>query len=222
MTDDSDFLLYGFWSSSATYRVRVALNIKGLSADEHFINVAAGEQRREDYLKVNPLGAVPAFFPGRQHPPLTQSLAILEFLEEVQPTPPLLPKDSYERARVRSIAAMLTSDTHPLITPRVRNYLAQSCGFDDAKVRIWLTHWLNTGLAAVESRLSSESQTGAFCHGESITVADICLASLIAVTRVLKIPVPDMPTIGRIMTNCNQQDAFVRADPWKQEGAPAA
>ncbi|MEH2481482.1 maleylacetoacetate isomerase [Nitrobacteraceae bacterium AZCC 2146] len=165
MTDQPDFELYGFWRTSATYRVRVALNLKGLTAHERVIDLDAGEQLNEDFLKINPLGAIPALIVKGQLP-LTQSLAILEFLDETHPLPPLLPGDPHGRARVRSIAAMLAADTHPLITPRVRKYLSTVAGFDDAAVRAWLVHWFDTGLAAVERRLASEAATGTFCHGD--------------------------------------------------------
>ena len=153
--------------------------------------------------------------------PLTQSLAILEFLDEIHPTPPLLPSDPHGRARVRSIAAMLAADTHPLITPRVRKYLAITAGFDDAAVRAWLVHWFTTGLAAVEERLASEPATGRFCHGDEVTIADICLLSITATMKVLKIEIAGIPTINRIVATCEAMEAFAKADPLKQVGAPA-
>lgn len=219
------FELYGFWRTSATFRVRVALNLKGLAAHEHFVNLDAGEQRSAAYLKINPLGGIPSLVDTGHSPlappvPLTQSLAILEFLDELQPLPPLLPSDLHGRARVRSIAGMLASDTHPLITPRVRRYLGQS-GFDDAAWRAWQTHWFGTGLAAVEQRLASEAATGLFCHGDQCTLADICLVSVVGVMQVFGIAVADTPTIGRIVARCQALDAFARAQPGRQQGAPA-
>lgn len=213
------FDLYAFWRTSATFRVRVALRMKGLDATEHQVNLDAGEQRSDAFLKINPLAAIPALVtPG--HPPLTQSLAILEFLEELQPTPPLLPADLHGRARVRSIAGMLASDTHPLITPRVRRYLTGTAGFDDTAWRAWQTQWFGTGLAAVEQRLASESATGRFCHGDVPGMADICLASIAAVMRVFKISVPGTPTVDRIVAACEELDAFQQAQPLRQVGAP--
>ena len=214
------FELFAFWRTSATYRVRVALNLKGITAHERIVNLDAGEQRSEAFLKVNPLAAIPALLePGQ--PPLTQSLAILEFLDEFQPTPPLLPRDLHGRARVRSIAGMLASDTHPLVTPRVKKYLTASGGFDDAAWRAWQVQWFTTGMAAVEQRLASESATGTFCHGDQPTIADICLASIVAVMRIFKITVPDTPTIDRIVKACDAHEAFAKAEPGKQQGAPA-
>lgn len=219
MIDQPQFELFAFWRTSATYRVRVALNLKGLKAHERIVNIDAGEQRSEAYLKINPLGGIPTLVEAG-HPPLTQSAAILEFLDEIHPSPSLLPADPHARARVRGIAAMLTADTHPLVTPRIKKYLTTTGGFDDAAFRAWQLHWFTTGLAAVEQRLASEPATGKFCHGDQPTIADICLASIIAVMRVFKMTVPDTPTIDRIIANCDAHDAFAKADPFKQIGAP--
>lgn len=219
MTTQPDLELYAFWRTSAGYRVRVALNLKGLKAHETFVNIDAGENRGEAYLKINPLGGVPALVVNGSTP-LTQSLAILEYLEELQPIPALLPRDPEGRARVRSIAAMLAADTHPFITPRVKKHLVKVADFDDARFRDWQVHWLMTGLQAVEKRLASETQTGTFCHGDQPTMADICLASIIAVMRVFKIAAPGIPTIDAIIARCDAIEAFAKADPFKQEGAP--
>jgi len=178
MADHPRFELFAFWRTSATYRVRVALNLKDLAAQERIVDLDAGEQRSEAFLAINPLAAIPALV-EEGFPPLTQSLAI----------PPLLPADPHGRARVRSIAAMLAADTHPLITPRVKRYLTEQ-GFDDAAWRAWQTQWFSTGLHAVERRLASESQTGEFCHGNTVTMADIVLMSILVVARVFKIEVP--------------------------------
>lgn len=220
MSNPPQFELYSFWRTSATFRVRVALNMKGMSAHEHNINIDAGEQRSAAYLTINPLGGIPTLVEVG-YPPITQSLAILEFLDETQPTPALLPSDRHGRARVRSIAAMLASDTHPLITPRVKKYLVANNSFDDAAWRAWITHWFTTGLGAVEQRLASENATGNFCHGDVPGMADICLASVVAVMRVFKVTVPNTPTIDRIMVNCDALEAFAKAAPSRQVGAPA-
>ncbi len=224
MTNAPRFDLYSFWRTSATYRVRVALNLKGITAIEHNINLDTGEQRSEAFLKINPMGAIPAMMDrqsGQSKTPLTQSSAILEFLEESYPTPALLPQDAHARARVRSLAALLTGDTHPLITPRVKKYLTTTGGFDDAAWRAWQIHWFTTGLQALEQRLSAETETGVFCHGDQLTIADICLASILVVMRVFKIDVQGIPTVQRIMLACEQLDAFAKAAPAKQLGAPA-
>jgi maleylacetoacetate isomerase len=234
--------MYSFWRSSATYRVRVALALKGLSVDERNVDLDAGGQRDPAFLAVNPMGGVPtlvevgdasaaplASAPPTSSPltsspltssPLTQSTAILEFLDETTPEPPLLPSDPRGRARVRSLAAMLTADTHPLVVPRVKKYLLAN-GFDDAAWRRWQINWFTTGLQAFEQRLVKEPGTGMFCHGDAVTIADICMASLIVVTRVFKVDVPDIPTVRAIMQRCEALPAFANSDPMKQEGAPA-
>ena len=211
--------LFAYWRTSAAYRVRVALNMKGVAAREHQINLDAGEQGGEAFLKINPLAAIPALVePG--HAPLTQSLAILEFLDERHPDPPLLPSDPYGRARVRSLALMLAADTHPLITGRIKKYLTGAGGFDDAAWRAWQIHWFGVGLQAFERRLSSEAETGAFCHGDQPGLADVCLASILVVARIFKIAVPDIPTIDRIFERCEALPAFAKAEPSRQIGAP--
>lgn len=224
MTDPARFELFSYWRTSATYRVRVACNLKGIKPQEHNIDIDAGEQRSPAYLQINPMGAIPALVdhgPGQPSTPLTQSLAILEFLDESFPQPPLLPADAHGRARVRSLAALLAADTHPLITPRVRQYLMGAGGFDAAAWRAWQVHWFSTGLLALEQRLAGEPQTGAFCHGDVPTTADICLASILVVMRVFKIEVPGTPTLQAIMARCEQLPAFAAADPARQAGAPA-
>ena len=223
MTDAARFELFSFWRTSATYRVRVAFNLKGVQARERNVNLDAGEQRAAAYLQLNPMGAIPALIdhgPGQPPTPLTQSLAILEFLDETYPTPPLLPADAHGRARVRSLAAMLAADTHPLITPRVKKYLTGPGNFDDAAWRAWQIHWFTTGLQAVEQRLAGEGETGTFCHGDTPTMADICVASILVVLPIFKIEVAAIPTIRRIMAACERQEAFAKAEPSRQVGAP--
>lgn len=225
MTQQSRFELFAFWRTSATYRVRVALNLKGLHANERIVNIDAGEQRAEAFLKINPLGAIPALIDneaGKSPVPITQSLAILEFLDEAHPSPALLPADLYGRARVRSLAAMLAADTHPLITPRIKKYLTTAGKFDDAAWRAWQINWFTVGLQAFEQRLATEAETGVFCHGDTVTIADICLASILVVMRVFKIEVANVPTITRIMAACEKNEAFIKAEPSRQEGAPAS
>jgi maleylacetoacetate isomerase len=223
MTTQPRFTLYSYWRTSATYRIRVALNLKGVAATEVNINLDTGEQRSEAFLKINPMGAIPALIDnevGQSPEPLTQSLAILEFLDEAYPTPALLPTDLHGRARVRSIAAMLAADTHPMITPRVRKYLTTTAKFDDIAWKAWQTQWFTTGLKALEVRLVNDKNTGKFCHGDTPTMADICLASIIVVMRVFKVEVDNIPTVMRIMGECEKLEAFSKASPSKQVGAP--
>ena len=193
-------------------RVRVALALKGLTAEERLVDIDAGEHLRPDFLAINPQGAIPALV-VEGHPPLTQSVAILEFLDELHPQPALLPGDPYGRARVRSLAATMASDTHPLIVPRVKTYLKEQAGFDDAAWRAWQVAWFTRGFTDIETRLRDDPATGAFCHGDTPTMADICLASVEAVARVFKIKVEGIPTVDRIVAACNVLEAFRNADP---------
>ncbi len=225
MPEAARFELFAFWRTSATYRVRVALNLKGLVPHERFVNLDAGEQRGAEFLAINPMGAIPALIdtaPGAPRAPITQSLAILEFLDEVHPAPPLLPAGPHDRARVRSLAAMLAGDTHPLITQRIKSYLTTQGRFSDADWRAWQIQWFSTGLHAFERRLAADGQTGRFCHGDTPTTADICLASIIVVMRLFKIEVLGIPTIDRVMAACEELPAFAAASPGLQAGAPAS
>jgi maleylacetoacetate isomerase len=220
MPDQPDLTLYGFWRSMAAYRVRVALALKGLAATEIALDLDAGDQFAPDFLALNPEGAVPALVePGR--PTLTQSMAILEFLEERCPDPPLLPADLYGRARVRSLAALIVSDTHPLIVPRVREYLAEA-GFDEAAFGAWRSHWVTRGLTAMESRLAGSAETGVFCHGDTVTLADICLGNLGVAAHVVGFDLVQVPTVARILATCQEIEAFATAHPLRQLGAPPA
>ena len=212
--------LYAFWRTSATYRVRVALNLKGLTAGEHVINLDTGENRSAEFLSLNPMGAIPALIENASAP-ITQSQAILEFLEEAHPTPPLLPTDLHARARVRSLVAMLVADTHPLVTGRIKKYLVGNGIMDDAAFRSWQINWFTTGMQAFEKRLATESGTGTYCHGNTITMADICMASIVVVMRVFKIEVADIPHITRIMALLDANESFSKAAPLRQVGAPA-
>ena len=222
-TDTDRFELFSYWRTSATYRVRVAFNLKGIARRETNVDIDAGEQLSEAFRRINPLGGIPALIdhaPGQSALPLTQSLAILEFLDEIRPQPPLLPADPHGRARVRSLAQMLAADTHPLITPRVRKYLTTAGGFDAPAWRAWQVQWFGAGLRAVEQRLAIEPGTGRFCHGDMPTMADICLASIFAVMRVFAIEFDDLPTATRIVAECGRLDAFAAAAPARQPGAP--
>jgi maleylacetoacetate isomerase len=215
----ADYQLYAFWRSSATYRVRVALALKGLTAEERYIDLDAGDQRGQDFLTINPLGAIPALIvPGQA--PLTQSLAILEYLDETVPNPPLLPADPLGRARVRSIAAGLAADLHPLIVPRVRRYLTTTGGFDADAWRAWQIQWFTAGLQALETRLVSEAGTGTYCHGDTVTMADILLMSIVMVMRTFTISIIGIPTVDRIVALCETHPAFAQAAPSRQAGAP--
>jgi len=212
--------LFSFWRSLATYRVRITLNLKGLAPDEVVdVNLMKGEQRAEAYRRVNPMMAIPALIDG-EGPALFESLAIVEYLDETHPNPPLLPKDPRGRARVRGLAQIVACDSHPLIVPRVREYLAQEFKADEAAIMKWAQHWHRAALTALEAHLRDPA-TGRYCHGDSLTMADICLASQAAGANFFKVDLAGYPTIKRIADSCMQNDAFARAHPLKQPGAPA-
>jgi len=219
MTDRPALTLYGYWRSMAAYRVRVALAIKGLEAHEVALDLDSGDQFAPDFLAVNPEGAVPALVEAG-HAPITQSMAILEYLEERYPDPPLLPADLHARARVRSLAALVVSDTHPLMVPRVTTYLTEQAGLDEAALRAWSLHWGLRGLAAAEARLAGDPATGVYCQGDQVTFADICLTNLGIAMRSAAADLAAYPTVARIVAACEQIEAFQRARPKLQPGAP--
>ena len=220
MTDTPQPLeFYGYWRSNAMYRLRVALNLKGVPYREIPVNLDAGEQHAPGFVARNPMAAVPALVDG-DLPPLTQSLALLEYLEERFPEPPILPADLRGRARVRALAATVAADTHPLIVPRVRHYLTDRGGFDADAFRAWVTHWVGQGLEGLEANLAHSPETGRFCHGDRITVADICVSGLALIGRVFKLDVPKTPVLSAIVERCLAEDAFARAEPSRQPDAP--
>ena len=215
--------LYGFWRSLASYRVRVALAMKGMQAEEISVDLLKGKQNEGDYLAVNPQGVVPALVLDEGGPPLFQSLAILEYLDEIQPQPPLLPKDPRGRARVRGLALIAAADGHPLVTPRIRTYLEKEMKQDEAARNRWLAHWTMRALDAIESHLSKDKETGRFCHGDAVTMADICVASqMIAALAYFNVDTKALPTAMRIYNQCMEIDAFAKAHPLKQAGAGKA
>jgi maleylacetoacetate isomerase len=214
--------LFSFWRSLATFRVRIALNLKGITPDEVIdINLMQGKQRDEAFAKINPMKALPALIED-DGTVLFESLAILEYLDETHPNPPLLPKEPKARARVRGLAQIIACDTHPLIVPRVREYLAHEYKIDEAGVLKWGHHWHLEALKALETNLSTSPQTGRYCQGDQITIADICLAGQAAGSTYFKVDIAPFPTVKRIVDLCMQNDAFARAHPMKQPGAPTA
>ena len=213
--------LYGFWRSLATYRVRVALSLKKVRVDEEVsIDLLKGEQHAPGYKAVNPQAAVPSLVLDDGGAPLFQSLAILEYLEETHPQPPLLPKDPRGRARVRGLALIAAADGHPLVVPRVRVFLEKEMKLDEPARNRWLSHWTLEALTAIEAHLAKEKETGRFCHGDSVTLADICLAGqVVAATGYFKCDVSGVPAAMRIYEECMKIEAFSQWHPLKQPGA---
>jgi maleylacetoacetate isomerase len=213
--------LFSFWRSLATFRVRIALNLKGVVPDEIIqINLMKGEQRDASYRAVNPMMAIPALIDG-DGPALFESLAIIEYLDETHPNPPLLPRDPRGRARVRGIAQLIACDSHPLIVPRVREYLQHEFKFDEPSVMKWCKHWHMAALTALETHLRDKA-TGRYTHGDAITLADICLASQAAGAKFFSVDTAPFPNFNRIVDELAKIDAFARAHPLKQPGAPAS
>ncbi len=213
--------LFSFWRSLATFRVRIALNLKGLQPEVINVDLMKGHQREADYKSVNPQMLLPALVDG-DAPPLFESLAIIEYLDEVHPHPRLLPAEALARARVRGLAQIVACDAHPLIVPRVRDFLEREFKLDEAQRNKWIHHWLGEAMNAIETNLASSKETGTYCHGEQVTIADICLVSHAVGCNFFKYDLAPYPTARRIVQTCMQDNSFARAHPLKQPGAPAA
>ena len=209
--------LYGYFRSSAAYRVRIALNLKSLPYEYLPVHLVKGEQREERYRALNPQALVPTLVDDGET--ITQSMAIIEYLDEKVPDPPLLPVTPEARARVRAIAQAIACDIHPLNNLRVLKYLTGTLGASEDAKNAWYRHWIELGLAALEAQLSADSRTGAFCHGATPTLADICLVPQLANARRYSTPIDTYPTLARIESRCLALDAFARAAPDRQPDA---
>jgi maleylacetoacetate isomerase len=214
--------LYTYWRSQAAFRVRIALGLKGLRVEKITLDLLAGDQFAADYQKLNPEGVVPTLIDGPGEP-LVQSLAILEYLDEKHPAPPLLPKDLRARAHARAIAQMVAMDAHPFVVPRVRKYLEEELHLAEPTRVTWVRHWLDTGSRAVEQVLAKDPRTGRFCVGDQPSIADICLAAHLTTSKLFGGRDPsDFPTAGRIYENCMAIEAFAAEHPLRQPDAPKA
>ncbi len=210
--------LYDYWRSSAAYRVRICLNLKNISYQSIPIHLLNDEQRDPAYRALNPQGFVPMLVDGPIS--LTQSLAICEYLDETQPQPPLLPSTPIERARVRALALTVACDIHPLNNKRILDYLRAPLGHDKATVETWYKHWVAEGLLTLEKMLAGNPHTGKFCHGEHITLADICLVPQVANAIRFACPLDGYPTVHKIYLACLEHPAFDKAQPDHQADAP--
>lgn len=209
--------LHSYYRSSASFRVRIALNLKGLAYRTAPHHLRRGEQNSPDYRRINPQGLVPALEIDGQT--FTQSLAILEYLDETRPQPPLLPKDSAGRARVRALAQLIACDVHPIDNLRVLNYLRGPLGQPDAAVAGWYNHWVAEGFRALEAALSTSGETGRFCHGDAVSIADICLVPQVINARTYALDLSPFPTLKRVADAALSLPAFERALPANQEDA---
>jgi maleylacetoacetate isomerase len=209
--------LYGFWRSSAAYRVRIALALKGLSYDYLSVQLAKGEQYQPAFAAINPQNLVPVLEDDGHL--LYQSLAIIQYLEETHPEPRLIPTDPVERNRVRSLALIIACEIHPLNNPRVLNYLTGNFGISEEQKLAWYQHWVITGFTALEKRLAAEPWTGRFCHGNAPGFADISLVPQVANAKRFKVDLAPFPTIRRIDDECKKLEAFQKAAPENQPDA---
>ena len=210
--------LHGYFRSSAAFRVRIALNLKGLDYEQASIHLRKNEQFGAAYLKLNPQALVPALEDGAEV--VSQSLAIIEYLDETHPKPPLLPSTAIGRARVRSLSQMIACDIHPIDNLRVLRYLANPLGHDEKTVETWFNHWIKLGFDAIEQRLAHERATGRFCHGDTPGLADCCLVpQVMNAKRYPSFDLKPYPTIMRIFEACRAMPAIERAFPEKQPDA---
>ena len=206
-------VLYDYFRSSASYRVRIALNLKGIDYEQRPVSLVQGDQRAASYRALNPQGFVPLLeIDGHR---LTQSLAICNYLNSIVPDPPFMPADAAERAHVLALALAVACDIHPLNNLRVLKYLQGTFGIDDASKDLWYRHWIEEGLAALEEM--ARLNAGAFLFGDSPTVADICLVPQLYNARRFSVPLTDYPTLRRTDETASAHAAFAAAHPDRQE-----
>jgi maleylacetoacetate isomerase len=212
---------FSFWRSQASFRVRIALNLKNLPAEIVFVDLDADAHHAEAFRKVNPQMALPALV-WDDGTALFQSLAIIEYLEETHPTPPLLPPDPRGRARVRGLALIVACEGHPLLVPRVRRYLDHELNLRDSQQAAWRRHWSIETLASLEGHLAGHTDTGRFCHGDSPTLADVCLAGHVTAAVMQQIDLKPWPTVQRIYETAMALPEFATAHPLAQPDTPEA
>ncbi|XKE45593.1 maleylacetoacetate isomerase [Halomonas organivorans] len=210
--------LYGYFRSSAAYRVRIVLNLKGLDYEQAPVNLVKGEQRDAAFRAQNPQGLVPMLVTDHGVR-LTQSLAICEYLDERHPEPALLPADLEGRARVRALAQLVACEIHPLNNLRVLKHLTGELGLDEAAKLAWYRHWIHEGFTALEAMLNRETGSGDFCHGDSPTLADVCLVPQVYNAERFECHLEAYPRIRRIVANARGLDAFRHAAPEAQPDA---
>jgi maleylacetoacetate isomerase len=209
--------LYTYFRSGTSHRVRIALNLKGLAYEQVHVHLLKGEQQHEYYRNLNPQGLLPFLEDGAGR--ISQSLAIIEYLERTYPEPPLLPAKPLDQARVRSLALVCACEMHPLNNLRVLKYLKDSLGLDQAQRDAWCRHWMEEGFQALEHRLSSELGTGRFCHGDRPTLADLCLVPQVVSATRWGTDLGPYPTVRRIHDACLELEPFIAAMPSNQPDA---
>lgn len=209
--------VYGYFRSSAAFRLRIAMNLKGIECETELVNLQAGDQSSDAYRRVNPQGRVPTLVDNDAV--LVQSLAIIEYLDETRPSPSLLPGDALGRARVRGIANLIACDIHPLNNLAVLQYLTGTLGASEEERDTWYRHWVKEGLDAVEAMLAASPDTGVYCHGDTPGLADICLVPQIFNAKRFECPLDGNPTLMRVFDACMALPAFDAAQPAKQPEA---
>ncbi len=212
---------FSFWRSLASFRVRIALNLKGLPVDVTFVDLDADAHHTDAYRSVNPQMALPSLVLD-DGTTLFQSLAIIEYLDETHPEPPLLPADACGRARVRGLALIVACEGHPLLVPRVRRYLDHELNLQETQQAAWRRHWTVETLAALEGHLAADKATGRFCHGDTPTLADICMVGHVSVAVTQQIDLKPYPTVKRIFETAMALPAFANAHPLAQPDTPEA
>src|SRR5882757_6829764 len=211
--------VYGFWRSIASFRVRVALRLKGLPFEEIPIDILSGEQFKPGYEAVNAERVVPTFIHDGHS--IFQSLAIIEYLDDIQPTPRLIPEDAKERAYARSLALITIADAHPLVTPRLRKHLATTFGADAKAVEDWGRHWTTEGLATYE-RLLARRPAAPFALGAEPGLADICIAGHVVTAQYVKLELSAFPAVAGLADRCFKLPAFATSHPFEQPGYKTA
>ena len=206
-------VLYDYWRSSAAYRVRIALNLKGVDYQQRPINLAAGEQKADDYRAINPQGLVPLLEIDGQR--ISQSLAIIVYLDQTIADPPLMPRDPADGAHVRGMAMSIACDIHPLNNLRVLKYLKGPLEEEQPAIDAWISHWIREGFEALEAMAAPRA--GQFLFGDEPSIADICLVPQMYNARRFDVPLEAYPTLLRADASASQLDAFVRAHPDNQE-----
>jgi len=214
-----EYILHNYFRSTTSLRVRVALNMKGLDYGYVSYALLSEDHKSDAYLKLNPQGLVPAL-EIKDGAVLTQSMAILEYLDEVHPEPPLLPADALGRARVRALAGIIAVDIHPINNLRILKYLATEFNADAGAKKAWFHTWAHQGMAALETRLANAPETGKFCHGDTPTMADICLYGQMFNNQRFDLDMTAYPTIMTIFRACECLPAFADAAPLNQPDAP--
>lgn len=214
----SQIVLYGFWRSLAAYRVRVALNLKGLQYEECIIDLSKGVQHEDQFTSLNPQHVLPVLeFEGKR---LTQSLAIIEYIEERWPQHSYLPADPYLKAKMRALSQITIADVHPLVVPRVRQFLAAQYGASEEAQLAWARHWFDKGTHAIESLLVQQDHSGKHVFGDQITIADIALASHVVGANLFKANLKDAPKLMSLIQPILELKEFKKAHPLQQPGAP--